>query len=92
MATALDDPSTIEDADFIGLHDRRETVSDHNGRAALAQSAKRLLDRLLGFGIERRGRLVEQNDRRVLQKRAGDRDALALSPESCMPCSPQGLS
>ena len=29
--------------------------------------------------IERRGRLVEQDDRRVLEKRAGDRDALALA-------------
>ena len=32
----------------------------------------------LGFGVERRGRLVEQQDRRVLQHRARDRDALPL--------------
>ena len=31
------------------------------------------------FGIERRGRLVEKDDRRVLEEGAGDGDALALS-------------
>ena len=38
-----------------------------------------LLDRRLDFRIERRGRLVEDQDRRVLQQHAGDRDALALA-------------
>ena len=33
----------------------------------------------LGLGVERRGRLVEDQDRRVLQHRARDRDALALA-------------
>ena len=40
---------------------------------------KTLLDRGLDLGIERRGRLVEHEDRRVLQKHARDGDALALS-------------
>ena len=39
----------------------------------------RFLDVALGFRIERRGRLVEQDDRRVLDQRARDRDALALA-------------
>jgi hypothetical protein len=40
---------------------------------------QRLLHQLLAFGVERRGRLVEQQDRRVAQDGAGDRDALALA-------------
>ena len=36
-------------------------------------------DRLLGFAVERGGRLVEQQHRRVLQERARNRDALALA-------------
>ena len=40
--------------------------------------AQRHLDRLLGFGIERRSRLVQKDDRRVLQEGAGDGDALTL--------------
>jgi hypothetical protein len=33
----------------------------------------------LGFGVERGGRLVEDDDRCVLQDRPGDADALALA-------------
>ena len=47
--------------------------------AAGAQFADRLLDMALGFGIERGGRLVEQDDRRVLDQRPRDGDALALA-------------
>ena len=39
----------------------------------------RLLHLPLGFRIERGGGLVEQDDRRVLDQRARDRDALALA-------------
>ena len=45
----------------------------------LQSSAMRLLHVALGFGIERRGRLVEQDDRRILDQRARDGDALALA-------------
>jgi hypothetical protein len=76
VAAALYDPAAIDDADLVGLCDRRQTVGDHDGRTACV---KRLLDRLLGFRIESRGRLVEQDDRRVLEEGAGDGDALALS-------------
>ena len=47
--------------------------------AAVHQAIERLLHQRLAFGIERRGRLVEQQDRRVLQDGAGDGDALALA-------------
>ena len=40
---------------------------------------KRLADRLLGFAVERRRCLVEQQERRILEKRARDGDALALA-------------
>ena len=33
----------------------------------------------LGLVVERRGRFVEHQDRRVLEQRAGDGDALALA-------------
>ena len=36
-------------------------------------------DHLLGFAVERGGRLIEQEQRRVLQERARDGDALALT-------------
>ena len=43
-------------------------------------SAEQLvLDRELDLAVERRGRLVEDQDRRVLEDHARDRDALALA-------------
>src|SRR5262249_723073 len=36
-------------------------------------------DRLLGFGVERRSRFVEEEQRRVFQKSASDGDALPLA-------------
>ena len=40
---------------------------------------QRLLHARLGLVVERRGRLVEQQDRRVAHDGAGDREALALA-------------
>ena len=45
----------------------------------LAQPVDRFLDARLGLDVERAGRLVEHQDRRVLQDSAGERDALALA-------------
>ena len=42
------------------------------------QVRQRVLHELLRLGVERRGRLVENQDRRVLEQRARDRQALAL--------------
>ena len=41
--------------------------------------AERLADRFLGFAVERGGRFIEQQDRRVLQEGARNRDALPLA-------------
>ena len=43
------------------------------------------LDRALVGRVERRGRLVEDHDRRVLQQRARDRDALLLAARELQP-------
>ena len=71
--------AAVDDADLVGVGDRREAVGDDQSRAPFAQGVKRLLNRLLGLGVERRGRLVEQDDRRVFEEGARDGDALALA-------------
>ena len=43
------------------------------------QAGQRFLHGQLAFRVERAGRLVEQQDRRIAQQRAGERDALALT-------------
>ena len=47
--------------------------------AARGDVVQRLLDRRLGAAVERAGRLVEDQDRRVLEQGAGDGDALLLA-------------
>ena len=52
---------------------------DHHGHA-LAGEVDHHVEHLADhFGIERRGRLVEQHGDRVHRERAGDRDALLLA-------------
>ena len=45
----------------------------------LRHAVERVLDFLLGVAVERRGRLVEQQDRRAFENGAGDGDALLLA-------------
>ena len=53
-------------------------MGDHQRGAAAHQLGQRRLHQLLGLGVEGTGGLVQQQDRRVAQDRACDRDALAL--------------
>src|SRR6185295_5274198 len=50
-----------------------------NHRLAAHQSVEALLDGGFDLAVERRGRLVEHEDRRVLEDDTRDRDALALA-------------
>ena len=60
------------------LH-RRQAVRDDQHRTVLRSAVDRRLHEGFALGIERAGRFVQKQDRRVLQQRACDRDALALS-------------
>ncbi len=53
-------------------------MGDHECRAIFHQALQRRLDDALGFRIEGRGRLVENQDRRIFEQGASDRDALTL--------------
>src|SRR3984957_4525882 len=79
VAAAFVDEAAIDDENGVGMHDRRQPVGDDDRGAPLAELRHRLLYVALGFGIERRSGLVEQDDRCVLDQRARDGDALALA-------------
>ena len=53
-------------------------MRDDDSRAVAHQRVERAAHLRLADRVEMRGRLVEDQRRRVLQKGAGDRDALAL--------------
>ena len=79
MGAALDDLALVEHDDLVGADDGREPVRDHQRGAAARDALERVLDFLLGVAVERRGRLVEHQDRRRFQDRARDGDALLLA-------------
>ena len=79
MRALRDDAAVVHDDDAVGLQHRREPMRDDDRRAPLHQAIERGLHQSLALGIERAGRFVEQQDRRIAQDGARDGDALALA-------------
>ena len=79
MAALLDDAPFVEDEDAVGADHARQPMRKDQGRAAGRQAVDRLLDHRLVFGIDGRQCLVEDQDRRIAQQGAGDRQPLALT-------------
>ena len=79
VEAALDDLAALDHQNGVGMHDGVQAMGDHDGGAVLAEMVDRLLHGFFGFRIERSSRFIEQDDRRVLDQRAGDRNALALA-------------
>src|SRR5205085_5646025 len=75
----LDDPAVLEDDDQVGVPDRREPVGDDERRPSREEQAEGALDLALGADVDRRGRLVEDEDARVGEEGARERDELALA-------------
>ncbi len=69
----------VHDDDPVGFEHGREPMRDDDRGAALHQLFERLLHEPLGLRVERTRRLVEQQNRRILEYRARQRDALALA-------------
>src|SRR5439155_19684928 len=69
---ALDDLAVVEDEDLVGIDDRREAVRDDERGAVARDLGERGLNGFFGVRVEGRGRLVEDEDRRGLEKRARD--------------------
>ena len=88
MRAALHDLPLVEHENFIGMNNRRETVRDHECRAALGDEIEGGLNLAFGEGVERRRRLVEDKDRRRLQNGSGDRDTLFFAAGEFEPAFP----
>ena len=79
MGAAFGKASAVDDMDSIRIEDSCQTVCDDDGCAALGQLGERALYGLLRLAVERRGRLIEKDNRRVSKKGAGNRDPLPLA-------------
>ena len=79
MRAVLDDAACIHHHDPVHGGDRGQAVRDGDDGLALHHLRQRVLDRGLDLAVQRRCRLVQHQHRRILQERAGQGNALALS-------------
>ena len=76
MTSLRNDASVFQHDNAVGLLNGREPMSNDQRGAVLRGIVQRLLHETFAGGIECAGGLVEQQDGRILQDRAGNRDAL----------------
>ena len=62
MRALLDDAAVAHDEDAVGIADGAQAVRDDKARAAAHEVIHRLLNELLGAGVDRAGRLIEDED------------------------------
>lgn len=74
MTALRDDAALLQHDDAVGLLHGSEAVRDNQRAAILRRIVQRPLHQPFAGGIERAGGLVEQQDGRILQDRAGDRE------------------
>jgi hypothetical protein len=79
VAALLGDAPGLQHHDPVGVDDGRQPVRDGDHRSPLPHRSSARLDLAFGLGVERARRLVEQQDRRVLQQRARDAHALLFA-------------
>ena len=79
MAAAFDNAAFIERKDHVGVGDGRQTVGDNQGGSADHQTGQGVLNLPLGLAVEGAGRLIQQQEWRVLENGPRDGDALALA-------------
>ena len=72
VSATFDNLSPLHHQNLIGTPNGRQTVRDHKGSAALHQVREALLDHLLGFGIEARSRLVQNQNAGLSQNGASN--------------------
>ena len=85
MGAALDDATVFEDQDRVAVDHAGQAVGDDQGRPILHESVEGPADDGLVLGIDRRGGLVQHQDRGVPQQGPGDGHPLALASRELDP-------
>ena len=75
----LNDAPMLEHVDLVGIDDLPDVMRDDDHRTSALDGVDAGLNLLCGDGVEAGRRLVEEDDRRVLDEHAGDGYALLLA-------------
>lgn len=79
MRALFDLGAVLEDDNMVRFTDGRQSVGDHDGRAALRHAVKRFLHDSLAVHIDGASGFVQDQDRRPFDDAAGDCQPLALA-------------
>ena len=79
MRAGLDDLSGLQDDDFVRASNRAQPMRDDKRGAASHQPFQRFEQRAFCFRVERAGRLIENQNGRILEQCTSDGDALAFA-------------
>ena len=79
VVAALDDEALFDNKDLVGAADGGKAVRDDEGGAALHELLQAGLDHGFGFGVERACGFIEDEDARLGEQGAGNRQALTLA-------------
>src|SRR5438552_8434555 len=79
MRPAFGDLSVMEDRDAVRVPDGRKTMGNEKRRPAFHQALQSVQKQAFTHGIQRAGRFVENQNRRVFQQRSSNRDSLTLA-------------
>ena len=78
VAAVLSHDAVLDDDDLVGVAQRAEPMGDSDDGAAGDQPLQGFDHQVFGLGVQRRSRLVKNQNWVVADERAGDPDALAL--------------
>ena len=79
VVAALDQFAVLQNDDAVCLANGSQTVGNHQSCAAFQKLDQRLLDQHLGIAVDIGGGLIEHEDLRVRDQRAGKADELPLT-------------
>ena len=90
MGAVLGRPAVEQHEDLVGAANRGEAVGDEHHHAIASEFAEALEEIAFGAGIERCGRFVHDDERRVAEEGPGDGDTLPLPDRQFGPSGERG--
>ncbi len=79
MRAGFNEPALVDDEDFAGVANGGEAVGDDEAGALLHEAVHGALDVGFGVGVDGGGSFIENQNRRLGHKGAGDAEELALA-------------